>query len=130
MDWVKLADALTVAEFDGWVLRVLAVRHPGAAHADRLSPSVARRLISDALSQADFVVIDSPPLTDVSDALPLANLADEVLVVARMGVSKMSRLARLHDMLVSQGTTHGSGAGGERPRLLLLLDRRQARRER
>jgi Mrp family chromosome partitioning ATPase len=105
MGRVKLADALTVAEFDGWVLRVLAVRHPGAAHADRLSPSVARRLISDALSQADFVVIDSPPLTDVSDALPLANLADEVLVVARMGVSKMSRLARLHDMLVSQGTT-------------------------
>jgi Mrp family chromosome partitioning ATPase/capsular polysaccharide biosynthesis protein len=101
---VKLAEALTVAEFDGRTLRVLAVRRPGAAHADRLSPSVARRLISDALSQADFVVIDSPPLTDVSDALPLANLADEVLIVARMGVSKLSKMARLHDMLVSQGT--------------------------
>jgi Mrp family chromosome partitioning ATPase len=101
---VKLADALTVAEIDGRVLRVLAVRRPGATHADRLSPSVARRLISDALAQADFVVIDSPPLTDVSDALPLANLADEVLIVARMGVSKLSKLARLHDMLVSQGT--------------------------
>jgi tyrosine-protein kinase len=102
---VKLANALTVAEFDGWALRVLAVRRPGAGHADRLTPSVARRLISDALSQADFVVIDSPPLTDVSDALPLAHLADEVLIVARMGVSKLSKLARLHDMLVSHGTT-------------------------
>jgi Mrp family chromosome partitioning ATPase len=101
---VKLANALTVAEFDGWALRVLAVRRPGAAHADKLTPSVARRLISDALAQADFVVIDSPPLTDVSDALPLAALADEVLVVARMGVSKLTKLARLHDMLASQGT--------------------------
>jgi Mrp family chromosome partitioning ATPase/capsular polysaccharide biosynthesis protein len=101
----KLTDALIVADFDGRPLRVLAVRRPGATHADRLSPSVARRLISDALGQADFVVIDSPPLTDVSDALPLANLADEVLIVARMGVSKLTKLARLHDMLVSQGTT-------------------------
>jgi receptor protein-tyrosine kinase len=105
---VELADALTTAEFDGWTLHVLAVRRPGAAPADRLTPSVARRLISEALEQADFVVIDSPPLTDVSDALPLANLADEVLIVARMGVSKLSKLARLHDMLVSQGT-HPSG---------------------
>jgi receptor protein-tyrosine kinase len=101
---VELPEALTVAEFDGWALRVLAVRRPGAGHADRLSPSVARRLITEARSMADFVVIDSPPLTDVSDALPLANLADEVLIVARMGVSKLGKLARLHDMLVSQGT--------------------------
>lgn len=101
---VELAEALTVAEFDGWELRVLAVRRPSAGHADRLSPSVAKRLITEARSSADFVVIDSPPLTDVSDALPLANLADEVLIVARMGVSKLSKLARLHDMLVSQGT--------------------------
>ncbi len=101
---VGLAEALTVAEFDGWELRVLAVGRPSAGHADRLSPSVAKRLITDARSLADFVVIDSPPLTDVSDALPLANLADEVLIVARMGVSKLSKLARLHDMLVSQGT--------------------------
>ena len=101
---VQLAEALTVAEFDHLAVRVLAVRRPGAAHADRLSPSVARRLINEALRMADFVVIDSPPLTDVSDALPLANLADEVLIVARVGVSKVSKLARLHDMLISQGT--------------------------
>jgi receptor protein-tyrosine kinase len=101
---VDLAEALSTAEFDGLALHVLAVRRAGAAPADRLSTSVARRLIGDALEQADFVVIDSPPLTDVSDALPLANLADEVLIVARMGVSKLSKLARLHDMLVSQGT--------------------------
>ena len=101
---VEFPRALTVAEFDGWELRVLAVRRPGAGHADRLSPSVAKRLITEAKSIADYVVIDSPPLTDVSDALPLANLADEVLIVARMGVSKLTKLARLHDMLVGHGT--------------------------
>ncbi|MGH2887085.1 MAG: hypothetical protein ACRDPA_31065, partial [Solirubrobacteraceae bacterium] len=35
---VKLSDALVVTEFDGRPLRVLAVRRPGAGHADRLTP--------------------------------------------------------------------------------------------
>ncbi|HTX10903.1 MAG TPA: AAA family ATPase [Solirubrobacteraceae bacterium] len=99
-----LADALVSTEVDGSPLRVLAVRRPGAAPADRLSHSVASRLIGEALEHADYVVIDSPPLTDVSDALPLAHVADDVLIVARIGVSRLSKLARLHDMLANQGT--------------------------
>ena len=100
---VELADALTTAKFDGWPLQVLAVGEPGTALADLLSPAVAKQLVDQALELADFVVIDSPPLTDVSDALPLASLVDEVLIVARLGVSKISKLARLQDMLRNQG---------------------------
>jgi Mrp family chromosome partitioning ATPase/capsular polysaccharide biosynthesis protein len=105
---VELADALTTAKFEGWPLQVLAVGQPGTALADRLSPAVAKQLVEQALELADFVVIDSPPLTDVSDALPLAALADEVLIVARLGESRISKLSRLQDMLANQGI-YGSG---------------------
>jgi len=44
----------------------------------------------------------------VSDALPLAALADEVLIVARLGESRISKLSRLQDMLANQGI-YGSG---------------------
>lgn len=116
---MELSDALTIAKFDGWPLNVLAVGEPGTALADRLSPAVAKRLVDQALELADYVVIDSPPLTDVSDALPLAGLADEVLVVARLGVSKLSKLARLQDMLRNEGIRASGfvlvGEGGRRP---------------
>ena len=86
---MELAEALTTAKFDGWPLQVLAVGQPGTALADRLSPAVAKQLVEQALELAEYVVIDSPPLTDVSDALPLAAVADEVLIVARLGESKL-----------------------------------------
>jgi Mrp family chromosome partitioning ATPase/capsular polysaccharide biosynthesis protein len=116
---VELGEALTIARFDGWPLRVLAVGQPGTALADRLSPSVAKQLLDQALELADYVVIDSPPITDVSDALPLASLADEVLVVTRLGVSKLSKLARLQDILRNQGLFASGfvlvGEGARRP---------------
>ena len=116
---VELGEALTVAKFDGWPFYVLAVAQPGTALADRLSPSVAKQLIDQALELADYVVIDSPPITDVSDALPLASVADEVLIVARLGVTKLTKLARLQDMLRNQGIFASGfvlvGEGARRP---------------
>jgi capsular exopolysaccharide synthesis family protein len=100
---VELEDALEQAPFDGLRLRVLAVHRPGAELADRLSVATSKRLVDQARELADYVVIDSPPLTEVSDALPLAQLADEVLIVARIGTTRLSKLARLHEMLSSQG---------------------------
>jgi Mrp family chromosome partitioning ATPase/capsular polysaccharide biosynthesis protein len=116
---VELAEALTTAKFDGWPLQVLAVAVPGTALADRLSPTVAKQLVEQALELADYVVIDSPPITDVSDALPLAAIADEVLIVARLGESKLSKLSRLQDMLANQGIYPSGfvlvGEGARRP---------------
>jgi len=128
---VELAEALTMAKFDGWPLQVLAVNEPGTALADRLSPSVAKRLVDQALELADYVVIDSPPITDVSDALPLASIADEVLIVARLGVSKLSKLSRLQDMLRNQGIFASGfvlvGEGARRPGYYYAPDERDPR---
>ena len=40
-------------------------------------------MLREASELADYVIIDSPPLTDVIDALPLAAYADSVLIVSR-----------------------------------------------
>lgn len=101
---VELEQALITVKFDAVRAEVLAVKRPGVDQANLLTFSVARRLISDALELADFVVIDSPPLTAVIDALPLAQLVDEVLIVARLGTSRIGKLAELHDLLLEEGS--------------------------
>jgi polysaccharide biosynthesis transport protein len=103
-DEVDVEQALTPAEFDNASAEVIAVNHPGVHHANLLSFQAARRLINEALELADFVVIDSPPLTAVVDALPLAQLVDEVLVVARLGTSRVGKLTELHDLLLEEGS--------------------------
>jgi Mrp family chromosome partitioning ATPase len=98
-----VGEALTVANIGSTVVGVLALRRPGDDLADMLSLSVAESLIKQVKALSDFVVIDSPPLAAVGDALPLARLADDVIVVARYG-SKISKLWELRDLLVDQGS--------------------------
>lgn len=50
---------------------------------------------------ADVVVIDSPPVLPVPDALDLAHMVDGVLLVARSGVTKSSDLLAAHENLQS-----------------------------
>jgi Mrp family chromosome partitioning ATPase len=103
-DESEVGRALTVARIGNASVGVLALRRHGNDLADRLSLPVAENLIRQLRALSDFVVIDSPPLTAVGDALPLARLADDVLVVARRGYSKLSRLWDLRDILVEQAT--------------------------
>jgi Mrp family chromosome partitioning ATPase len=81
---------------------LLLVDLAGTHMADRLSLPAARQLVSHAETLADFVIIDSPPLTEVIDALPLARQAGNVLIVARIGRSRLNRLEDLGDLLVQQ----------------------------
>ena len=73
-----------------------------------LSLPAATKVLAEARQLADFVVVDSPPLTEVVDALPLARQVDEVLLVVRMGASNLSRLQRLGDLL-AQNNIRPSG---------------------
>jgi polysaccharide biosynthesis transport protein len=52
-------------------------------------------LIEAALAQYDFVVIDTPPVGVVSDAIPLIRQVDGVLAVSRLGVSRRDHSMRL-----------------------------------
>lgn len=54
-------------------------------------------------SEYDLVVLDTPPLTAVSDAFALLRKVDGVILVGRIGASKRNAAERLHHVLASSG---------------------------
>jgi tyrosine-protein kinase len=97
---VELEQALIPLVLDGAELQVVAVKRPSDHIAERLSFDFSQHLVEHAKELADFVVIDSPPITAVVDALPLAKYVDDVLIVSRLGVSKLAKITELYDMLM------------------------------
>jgi receptor protein-tyrosine kinase len=51
----------------------------------------------------DLVVIDTPPLTAVSDAFPLLRKVDGVIIVGRVGRNRRDVAERLHETLTGAG---------------------------
>ena len=104
---VSIEDAVVTSELYA-NLSFLLVERTAVSLVDRLSLPTARELVDEAKSVAEYVVIDSPPLTEISDALPLAQEVEAVLIVARMGQSRLKRLESLGEML-EQGGVRPSG---------------------
>jgi Mrp family chromosome partitioning ATPase/capsular polysaccharide biosynthesis protein len=59
-----------------------------------LAADTMRRLIGQLSSQFDIVLIDTPPLLAVSDAIPLLPQADGVVLVTRVGVTERPAVRR------------------------------------
>lgn len=68
-----------------------------------LSSAATRRAVELARARADVVLIDSPPLLAVSDALPLTSLVDGVVLVVRAGVTQRRALLRAKEQLDRAG---------------------------
>ncbi|MDP8943938.1 MAG: hypothetical protein M3N16_07450 [Actinomycetota bacterium] len=67
---------------------------------------LARRLpeiLAEAKSLVDYVVIDTPPLGEVSDALRMAPHVDDILVVTRLGHTNRTNLEIARDLLGRSG---------------------------
>jgi len=60
-------------------------------------------LLPEAIRVSDYVVIDSSPLGEVSDALPVASYVDDVLVVARLRHTNRASLQVARDLLQRSG---------------------------
>jgi Mrp family chromosome partitioning ATPase len=60
-------------------------------------------LLADARAAADFVVIDTPPLGEFSDALRIAQEVDEVIVVARPRHTDRRHFEVMRDLLNRTG---------------------------
>jgi capsular exopolysaccharide synthesis family protein len=71
----------------------------GAPSGDLLFLPTVSELFTNAEKLAEHIVIDSPPLMAVIDALDLACDADAVLLVARLGETNTKRLAALGELL-------------------------------
>ena len=95
-------DALVETRAYGRYLRLLLADQSGAASgfmADQLFLPAAQNLVQEAKGLADYVIVDSPPLSEVIDALPLAQQVDEVLVVVRLGRTQLTKLQNLGELL-------------------------------
>ena len=103
MGEASLEDALVTTANYGPNLELLLADRSGPGTADLLSLPAAQRLIDDAEKLADYVIVDSPPLTAVIDALPLARRVDQVLLVARLGTSRLHAVKELGELLASNG---------------------------
>lgn len=98
--------------------KLLLVDHQGAWLPDVLLPETAERLLGELEQTAEWIVIDCPPLGHVMDPLPLAILADQLLLVVRLGKSKVNDLKRLADVIDQHGI-HATGfvlIGSKQPR--------------
>lgn len=84
-------------------LRLLLASPEQAALIDLMEPRRVERVLAEMRLEADVVVIDSPPLTEVADALTLADEADAVVVAVRLGRTRRDRLTELRRMLAQRG---------------------------
>ncbi|MEA2252412.1 MAG: hypothetical protein QOG70_2654 [Solirubrobacteraceae bacterium] len=60
-------------------------------------------LMAEARALADYVIVDAPPLGEISDALAVVPFVDHVLVVARPGTTARTALLTLRDLLARAG---------------------------
>lgn len=79
----------------GWVLP------PNPA--EMIESDAMERLLAETKSAYDLVVIDTPPLTAVSDAFPLLRKVDGVIIVGRVGRNRRDVAQRLHETLSGVG---------------------------
>ena len=63
------------------------------------------RVFDEARELADYVIVDTPPLGEISDALRLVDLVDDILVVARIGHTHRGSLKVLRDLMSRTGRT-------------------------
>jgi tyrosine-protein kinase len=98
-----LAESLVPSATYGPNLRLLLSDYEGGWIAELFSIPTAERMIQDARRMADFVIVDSAPLNEVVDALPLALQSDEVLIVVRLGITRLDKLSQLAELLAENG---------------------------
>jgi Mrp family chromosome partitioning ATPase/capsular polysaccharide biosynthesis protein len=98
MGEITLRDALIPVSRLSDNLSVLLVEQSAPYLADGLL-AASDDLVEQAQTLADYVIFDAPPVTEVSDALPLTQHVNDVLIVARLGHSRTDQLVNLGEVL-------------------------------
>jgi Mrp family chromosome partitioning ATPase/capsular polysaccharide biosynthesis protein len=99
LDGDPVHGALIPVEVRGVEMRVLAIQPPEPGVG--LHPPRGHDLVAGLLREADVLIIDAPRLTDSAQALLLARSANGVVVVARLGETRLDELRELGDLLAS-----------------------------
>lgn len=93
------ADGITGGRLDVLPAGAVLPPNPGALIESQAMDAV----LEQARSEYDLVVIDTPPLTCVSDAFPLLTKVDGVIIVGRIEHSRRDAAERLHQILANSG---------------------------
>jgi Mrp family chromosome partitioning ATPase len=88
------------------------------------------QLVRAARGRAEFVVIDTPALGEVSDALPLLREVDDVIVVTRPGHTERAAYVAMRDLMERLAApVHGAlvmGVAPDRPPYRSRPERRRS----
>jgi tyrosine-protein kinase len=86
---------------------------------DLLESAALEAMLDERGSRADVIIVDSPPITEVADALPLARIVDAVVLVVRYGRTRRDKLDDAQRLLRQLGVV---------PRGVVAVTRRRSRR--
>jgi tyrosine-protein kinase len=64
-----------------------------------------RQLLERLSRESDVVIVDSPPLPEVAEAVALADASEAVIVCVRIGHTRRDKLAELRELLGRRGVT-------------------------
>jgi Mrp family chromosome partitioning ATPase/capsular polysaccharide biosynthesis protein len=70
-----------------------------------ITPAVADRLLRQTEALADWLVFDAPALNHAPDALPFVARVDHVVLVVRLGHTRLHELEEIGELLSQQGVT-------------------------
>jgi Mrp family chromosome partitioning ATPase len=68
-------------------------------------PKRIGRMLARLREESDVIVIDSPPLPEVAEALSFADVSEAVMICVRIGHTRRDKLAELRDLLARRGVT-------------------------
>ena len=118
LEEVAAEDALTSIPGYENRLQLLTARAEEGDAVDLLQSRRIAAVVEELRSQADIVIFDSPPITEVADALPLATAVDAVVLVVRYGRTRRDKLAQARLLLGQLGVV---------PAGIVAVTRRRAR---
>lgn len=86
-------------------LSLLLARREHVSKVGLFDATRVQSLLNRLREKADVIVIDSPPLPEVAEALELAAAVDAVLLAVRLGHTNRDRLNQLREMLARRGVS-------------------------
>jgi Mrp family chromosome partitioning ATPase len=118
---IELEDALRTLDVGGGELRVLPAGFPPPNPSELLGSEQMFALLADLSESSDLVILDTPPIAHVSDAIALLHNVDGVLLAVSVSSTRDPEARRLRDQLqeldanvlgvVANGGTAQSGYG-------------------
>jgi Mrp family chromosome partitioning ATPase len=92
---------------------IKSARHPGLSlllareerdtSANPFSEARVRKMLDALRPHFDVVVLDSPPIPEVADAIEVAAAVDAVLICVRVGNTRRDKLSQLRELLAWRG---------------------------